>query len=84
MNTEYDEAKKACILAYCNKVSKGSNILPQLKINYSGNFPYQKLVDSIQVPGNSKNKKENNTMHKRAWDKMYKLFNDLWVDKESW
>ena len=74
---ERTEARKATILAYKNRVigdmKIGGEAIGRSRVVYDGDFPYKDVAEAADIPFSPALDE-----HKRAWDTLYKLFDEEW------
>jgi|TARA_R110000824_G_scaffold385712_1_gene580010 hypothetical protein len=79
-----DEARKATIMAFRHRCTehvalKGQErIFGKPKIRYAGDFDYQAVADSVDLP-----KDGDLNRHKVAWNFLYREFDKAWQEHNN-
>lgn len=81
---ERDEARQATIMLFRHRCTahvslKGQpKIFGKPKIKYTGDFPYQQVANSVEIP-----KDGDLNRHKVAWNFLYREFDKAWQEHNN-
>ena len=76
-----EQARQATIMAFRHRCTKHVALRGQPKmlgkpdIQYSGNFPFQKIADEVSLPRNAELGN-----HQVAWNFLYRAFDQAWQE----